>query len=428
MRYGKILFLLAAVALLSDGLQAKDKLVERSGKRPGWVMNSSSGWFSVFAQSDDLNDARDRCLSDIRQYIVSSIAANITSTEVSTSESHNTNGIEDIYSAYSSELKTAAAKMPFITDISLSNALDTYWEKYRRKSDRTYYYIYYVQYPFTRLERNRLIRDFKEYDSRMYGTLKEVEEAYSTLTDVSEIDKGISALAPLLEYFFDDVRKSEAESVMRLYRSAYSKISLVPESKEPGRFVYRLVLDGRTVTCSRPPALRSETAVSLELRPSGSSYELTYDCSLCLPTDDNYVLISYSFPGKTLRYRHQFDVSGLNERIVPTGIIGIDVVIDTDSTVTADVSFYLRSGIDSQFEISDVHFTLPGITDFSRTDKSVYEGEGRHLLQFRQSLSRIPEAGRGMVTGEMDVKSDNMDRTITFTLPYNLTIHNKNNN
>lgn len=318
--------------------------------------------------------------------------------------------------------------MPFITDISLSNALDTYWEKYRRKSDRTYYYIYYVQYPFTRLERNRLIRDFKEYDSRMYGTLKEVEEAYSTLTDVSEIDKGISALAPLLEYFFDDVRKSEAESIMRLYRSAYSKISLVPESKEPGRFVYSLVLDGRTITCSRPPALRSETAVSLELRPSGSSYELTYDYSLCLPTDDNYVLISYSFPGKTLRYRHQFDVSGLNERIVPTGIIGIDVVIDTDSTVTAGVSFYLRSSTDSQFEISNVHFTLPGITDFTGADKSVYEGEGRHLLQFRQSLSRIPEAGRGMVTGEMDVKSDNMDRTITFTLPYNLTIHNKNNN
>ena len=428
MRVIKYILLCAFLSLVASGLAAKDRVVEKSGKTPDWLMTSDENGFSVFAKSDDINVARDRCLDDIRQYIVNTIASNITSVETNTMDLQNRDGLETLYTTYNSELKTAAAKLPFLTGITLSNALEVYWEKCKSREDGSFYYNYHVLYPFTVAQRNRMIKEFKEYDAEKYGLLMHLKEGYSALSDVSEIDAGIRELEPLVEYFFDDVRKSETESVMRLYRSAYSKISLVPESKEPGRFVYRLVLDGRTVTCSRPPALRSETAVSLELRPYGSSYELTYDYSLCLPTDDNYVLISYSFPGKTLRYRHQFDVSGLNERIVPTGIIGIDVVIDTDSTVTADVSFYLRSSIDSQFEISDVHFTLPGITDFSRTDKSVYEGEGRHLLQFRQSLSRIPEAGRGMVTGEMDVKSDNMDRTITFTLPYNLTIHNKNNN
>ena len=68
------------------------------------------------------------------------------------------------------------------------------------------------------------------YDREMYGKLTALEERYGTISDVSEIDEGIRELEPLVEYFFDDVRKSEAESLMKTYRSAYSKISLVPRA------------------------------------------------------------------------------------------------------------------------------------------------------------------------------------------------------
>ena len=132
--------MIAALCCLSlQAFSAKDKLVEKSGKTPDWIMSAGGDSFSVFAQSDDMNGARDRCLADIRQYIVNSIASNITSVETSTSASRNDDGNENIYSTYSSELKTAAARLPFLTDISLSNAEEVYWEKYRRKSDGTYY-------------------------------------------------------------------------------------------------------------------------------------------------------------------------------------------------------------------------------------------------------------------------------------------------
>lgn len=418
-------FLIAALCCLSlPAFSAKDRLVEKSGKTPDWIMSAGGDSFSVFAQSDDMNGARDRCLADIRQYIVNSIASNITSVETSTSASRNDDGNENIYSTYSSELKTAAARLPFLTDISLSNAEEVYWEKYRRKSDGTYYYMYYVLYPFSRMERDRLVREFLAYDREMYGKLTALEERYGTISDVSEIDEGIRELEPLVEYFFDDVRKSEAESLMKTYRSAYSKISLVPESNSLGSFVYSLVLDGRTITCSKFPALRSETAVSLELKPQGQSYELTYDYSLCYPTDDNYVLISYSFPGAKLTYRHQFDVSEDERKVFPVGVVLIDIVQEQDSTFVADVVMTLRSKTDDGFKVGEVSFTLPGVIDFHFPEFLQFDGPGAvYQGHFRQSLDTVPSAGRGMVTGTMKTVVGKRSDTVTFTLPYNVIVN-----
>ena len=86
--------------------------------------------------------------------------------------------------------------------------------------------------------------------------------------DVSQIDAGIRQLEPLLQYFFDGVRKKETETLLAAYRKAYSKISLVPGRHELGRFTYGLMLEGRDITCSVMPSLRSETAVALVVAPS----------------------------------------------------------------------------------------------------------------------------------------------------------------
>ena len=214
MRIIRYILLCAFLSLVASGLAAKDRVVEKSGKTPDWLMTSDENGFSVFAKSDDINVARDRCLDDIRQYIVNTIASNITSVETNTMDLQNRDGLETLYTAYNSELKTAAAKLPFLTGITLSNALEVYWEKCRSREDGSFYYNYHVLYPFTLEQRNRMIKEFKEYDAEKYGLLMQLKEGYSALSDVSEIDAGIRELEPLAEYFFDDVRKQEAESLI----------------------------------------------------------------------------------------------------------------------------------------------------------------------------------------------------------------------
>ena len=101
-----LLLPLAALFAASVSLSAKDRLVEKSGRTPDWIMSAGKDRFSVFAQADDMNLARDKCLEDIKQYIVNSIAANVVSVEHSTVDSRNYDGLEEIYTTYSSDLRT----------------------------------------------------------------------------------------------------------------------------------------------------------------------------------------------------------------------------------------------------------------------------------------------------------------------------------
>lgn len=414
------------LSVLATGLAAKDRVVEKSGKTPDWLMTSDRDGFSVFARADDISSARDKCLEDIRQYIVNSIAANITSVETSTTGLHNRDGIETLYTTYNSELKTAAAKLPFLTGISLSDASEVYWEKCRSREDGSYYYNYHVLYPFSAADRNRLIKEFKEYDEGKYGLLMQLREDYAALSDVSEIDAAIRDLEPLAAYFFDDVRKQEAESLMAAYRKAYSRISVVPVSQELGRFVYSLVLDGHDITCSKLPQLRSETASSMTVKPAGREYEITYDYTYCYPSDDNYILISYSFPGASLKYRHQIDISPKDNRVVPYGFVGIDCVRKDSTDISVTVSMTLCSKTATGFSAGKVSFSLPeaGI-EAAAENMTEFSGEGTQYLRFTFHLQQMPaENMRGMLTGTMQVRyGGGHEETVTYTLPYNLKVY-----
>ena len=374
-----LLLPLAALFAASVSLSAKDRLVEKSGRTPDWIMSAGKDRFSVFAQADDMNLARDKCLEDIKQYIVNSIAANVVSVEHSTVDSRNYDGLEEIYTTYSSDLRTS------------------------------------------RFERDRLIRKFLDYDMEKYNTFLAAKDMYGRISDVSQIDAGIRQLEPLLQYFFDGVRKKETETLLAAYRKAYSKISLVPGRHELGRFTYGLMLEGRDITCSVMPSLRSETAVALVVAPSDAGYELTYDYSLCYPSEDNYVLITYRFPGVDLKYRYEFDVREKEQKAMLTGVLDI-LAYRRDSTWRADVSVNVRSKTDGDFGIGDVNFSLGPSMRFNYGDTAPFSGRSSQILRFTVDLEGADASvpSRGMVSGTADVKTVKGTERITFTLPYRL--------
>lgn len=306
----RFVFILLSV-LLPVSLLAEGKLVERSGKRPDWIMKSDSEAFAVSASDADINVARERCLNDIKAYIVNAIASNIVSVEESSTDIENANGVENIYSTYSSELRTAAAKLPFITGISLSNAAGIYWEKYRDKSDGSVYYVYHVLYPFTAEQQGYMIAQFKRYDSQMYDRFLAIKSGYDNIETVGDIDRAVEELKPLQEYFFDSFRKKEVEGLSAAYRKLYGAISIVPVEAAKGSFTYMLLLNGKRIESSRMPSLRGSDAVaSLVVKPNGEgNYTVTYDDTYCYPDDDNYIDIVYSFGLSQTRYRHNFNIA-----------------------------------------------------------------------------------------------------------------------
>ena len=265
--------LLLAVALPASA--QKEKVVERSAKKaPAWLGISCPDYFTVSATAPTLDQAQKQCLTDIRQHIITSIASNITSEEKLYQEQTARNGVVSLLNSYASEVGTTGASMPYLCDISLSRALGVYWERRFVKQEKSYYYIYHVQYPFTDADRSAAIAAFRALDNEHLERLEQLEEQFETFTDLSFLDQTAAALNPLIDYFFDTDRRNRAVNLQQRCRQACGEVAIVPDSASLGCYCYHLALHGRRVTSDRQPRLESDYATNLRVVPLDGGYAL----------------------------------------------------------------------------------------------------------------------------------------------------------
>lgn len=302
-----ILMLLSSNIILAQ----KEKVVESSSKaKPAWIGKSDNSAFSITETGLTLAEASECCISSVRQYIINSIAVNVSSSESMVINQISKDDLITAMSEYSSVLETEAGRLPYLNDISLSNAEDVYWEKIYNKTDKKYRYEYSVRYPFSEQTRRTLVEEFLTIDREKAGELERLRKELGTLTSLDGISQTLNDLNSLEVYFFDDVRKSEVDAVRNTYKGIYKRLSIVIEEEGPGYCVYSLHLDGRRVTTSVPPRLKSESAISMESRPYGDRmYRLTYDPSYASRFDLNQIEIIYLFGATTVTKTVMFDPS-----------------------------------------------------------------------------------------------------------------------
>lgn len=295
----KRLMIAAALSLLAVAAMAKEKRVETSDKRkPDWIGHSDASAFSVTEAGESLAAASERCMASIRQYIVNSVAVNVSSTERMTTRQVTRDNFMSVLNDYSSVLVTEAGQLPFLNGISLSNAEATYWERIYDKRTKSYRYEYSVRYPFTESTRRTLVDAFLAIDDAKTARFEQLRTELETLSDLDRIPQALSELDGLDNYFFDATRKNDVATLRRQYLGLYDRVSIEVEEETTGRCVYTLRLAGRPVTSSATPRLKSESAIELVVRPCGENrYCLTYNAEYASPQDINTVEIRYPFGG-----------------------------------------------------------------------------------------------------------------------------------
>lgn len=292
-------FNILIIALLSlSSLPAwaqKDKVVERSdNKRPEWIGCSTSSTIAITETGNTLAEVQDKALASIRQSIINSVAVNITSSEEMTSRQVTHNKQHSITHDYTATILTEAAKLPFMNNISLSNAKDIYWEKIYSKATKTYRYEYSVCYPFDEIERRNLVREFLAIDSAKEAELESLRREVETLTDLDRIPRALNALEELHAYFFDETRRNEVNETKQNFRGLYKQVSIEVESEQRGECIYSLRISGRRVVTSTPVRLKSNSALDMDVKAiDGNRYRLTYDASYASPYDINSIEITY---------------------------------------------------------------------------------------------------------------------------------------
>lgn len=297
--------LFAATAVFAQ----KDKVVASSEKRkPSWIGRTDASAFSVTEVGETLAAASERCMASIRQYVVNAVAVNVSSTETMTSRQITCDNLVSVLNDYSSVLMTEAGPLPYLTDLSLSNAEAVYWERIYSRKNKSYRYEYSVRYPFTAATRRRLVDAFLAVDDAKTARFERLRDESESLTNVDRIAGIVGELDALSQYFFDAVRKRDVETLRRNVQGLYSRISIEIESESPGCCVYSLRLDGRRVTTSVQPRLKSESAIGMTVSATGDgSYRLTYDAQYASPRDINTLEIRYPFGGGRISRTLYFD-------------------------------------------------------------------------------------------------------------------------
>lgn len=298
----KILAFLCVVLMCVPSM-AHGKKKPVKAQAPEWTHSSVPGYVISSAVGGDEQDAKDRCFRNIQSEILNSVAVNISSTSTFTSQSVSEGDVTSTRQAYQDEIKTVAARLPFLTGLTTANA-DIWMEQVDGG------WRCFMKYPFSRFDQEELVSQFLAYDKEKTDQLDSLKKTLETFTNIDKISAYIAEVETLNTYFFDETRKSQAEGLKRQFREAADRIAITPVSNEPGLFIYHLTLDGRNMTSSLVPVTRCDTVEDIEFKDGGNGlYNLVYSTQYCLPTDPNNITMSYNFKYKRLKYIIHFNLS-----------------------------------------------------------------------------------------------------------------------
>lgn len=425
----KIINVISIISLLfccCPNVFSQYKVVERSDKkRPEWVGQTIPGYLTFSAESDNLELAKQKCMDNIKNEIINAIAVNISSESSMMTEQTKQNDTYSTNEYFRNEFKSRAVQLPFVSGITIANAEDSYWEKLYDKKQKKYHYVFFLKYPFSRMERNRLIAEFQAYDEEKYNQLLSIKKEAEQLNNLDDVRSLTLALNPLINYFFDETRKQEAQSLQEDLRQIHKKVQVNTLSNELGTYHYALLLNGHKATQAKMPNARSEFAQNISVVPNiDTTFTVTYEYEGCLPEDENAIDLLFNFGGTTQRHRFYFDLGENSMEVIPQGTVKINGTYNEENSCLENITvdFGLRSKYDAPFTIETLQFStneLPNVV-IEPQSKQTY-GKGLNHIILTINSTRFKQTSKSSLTdGTITIKNQKTkkEESIRFKLPY----------
>lgn len=300
----KLWMILCLAVLVSSAFAQDYKVLDRSEKRrPDWVGRSGDEAIALGAEKATLEEARQACMQALRMEIISSIAINVYSESSVHVRNVNATAGSEFTEEFINNSSTQSAVMPFLTNISAANTLATYWEKRQDKKTHEVSYEYCMLYPFPESVRNEYLNEFLKIDREMVEKTEALNARLSSISSVEDIDRGSVEIKECVSYFFDKRRKAWAEGIAALYRKAPSKISLHGKQADKGAYRVWLEYDGRKITPSGTPTLKSDCAENLQFSRDGQDYLVTFSTENCLEDEPRSLGVAFRIKAKNIKQK-----------------------------------------------------------------------------------------------------------------------------
>lgn len=298
------MFALSLLLVTIGGFAQDYKVIDKSEKkRPEWIGVSGNGYISVVSHKPTLEEARQDCMNILMEEIINAVAVNVCAQTSSEIVQVNSNEGMQFTDEFRSSSSTQSAVMPFLNNITISKAEATYWEKHQDKKTRNISYEFSLLYPLSDADLQKYNRQFLEIDQEMVDKTRQLEAAAKKMASIEEIDRGSAEIKQCVSYFFDKTRRQWAESIAEIYRKAPSRISL--HGKQENATTYRvwLELDGRKLTPSGTPALKSDCAENMQFSREGDDFLITYSTANCLEDEPRHLEVSFRIKARVVKQK-----------------------------------------------------------------------------------------------------------------------------
>lgn len=300
----KLWMIVCLTALVSSAFAQDYKVLDRSEKpRPAWVGRSGEEVIALGAEKPTLEEARQACMQALRLEIIGSIATNVQSESSVYIKNRQATVGSEFVEEFINNSTTQSAVLPFLTNISVANALATYWEKRQDKKTHEVSYEYCMLYPFPESVRQAYLDEFLKIDREMVEKTEELNARLSSISSIEDIDRGSVEIKECVNYFFDKRRKAWAEGIAALYRKAPSKISVHGKQMDKGSYRVWLEYDGHKITPSGTPTLKSDCAENLQFSRDEQDYLITFTTQNCLEDEPRSLEVSFRIKAKSIKQK-----------------------------------------------------------------------------------------------------------------------------
>lgn len=282
------------------------KVVESSAKRtPQWVYGVEQNFLIVSAEADNIETAKNKALNEVKKQILNAIAENVRSSSLMVSQEVGVDNFYTTLEMYQDQVTTESGNVPFLSQVSLANATDYYWEKRYNKKTKISTYRYHLKYPFSRLDQEQLVAKFEEQEKAINQQLEVFEQVdFSTFASVEQmIAQGTAVRTFQSTLMENDTRRKTCDRILRGYKSNIEQLSIHAVSVNREKTIYEVFYGEKKVACNIKPYLRTRCLEKMNWQVVNGVNEVTYDYNGCYEDEENYIDITLTVMGKKINHR-----------------------------------------------------------------------------------------------------------------------------
>jgi hypothetical protein len=374
-----IVFLLSMPVMVS----AQHKVTDKSGKEPDWTTRLEKGYIIGIGNGQSIETAKKNAFINVKAQIVSSVADFISASSTSKTEEITADKYAQFYQQYSEIITTQSGKRDYLQGVSESKADDFYWEERKDKKTKDLSYKYFIKYPFSQFDLDRLVRDFREKDEQLTQELNGILWVLDNFTSVEEINQSKSQLQKLSEIFIDE-RKAKALVGIEKCNGLISSIYLSNAGSELGTLKYSLKIGDKPLKTAKTPVINANCAEIQDRKFGDYICRIDYLFDGCYDEPGNHIRIRYSFGNHKPEKSFYFDVTENKAELVISGNIKmIEGAVSGDNVRNATCIIPLKSKYDSPVTVSKIilEWKEAGIIKEVMLNKSI-AGKGQHEIRF----------------------------------------------